>query len=90
MYTFSDISPASLKHWTGGTLLLLLLLLLSAEISILRLSARQRGDEREARVCLSAQAGECRGGRHQPPLCWGWGEAPELRRNGYQNAAFFE
>jgi hypothetical protein len=39
-----------------------------AEISILRFSALARGHEREAPVRLSAQAGECRGGRHHPPL----------------------
>jgi hypothetical protein len=36
------------------------------------------------RAYFSAQAGECRGGCHQPPSAGIWGEAPEIRRKLYK------
>jgi hypothetical protein len=42
----------------------------SAAQSVFEVSALVRGHAREARVRLPAQAGECRGGRHQPWWCF--------------------
>jgi hypothetical protein len=45
-------------------------------LEVVRMPAIAPGDEREARVCLSAQAGDCRWGAISP-LCWGSGAKPQ-------------